>query len=118
MISDDERKIFILTSPIWDDYTLLDSGNYRRLERFGAYKLIRPDKQAIWQPGLTEGEWNSADAEFNPGGGEQGGWWSFSKQIPRTWSLKYKDLEFGIHLGESKNLGVFTKTNRTLKLVK
>ena len=30
------------------DYRLLDSGNGRKLERFGDMILVRPEEQAIW----------------------------------------------------------------------
>lgn len=102
-----DRRLIVLTSPDWVDYTLLDSGNSQRLEKFGAYTLIRPDKQALWEPGLTDAEWRIASAEFIPGGGERGGSWSIKDRVPESWQLKYKNLEFYAHLGESKNLGVF-----------
>jgi 23S rRNA (cytosine1962-C5)-methyltransferase len=107
MITSDDQKLNIITSQDWADYVLLDSGNSRRLEKFGKYILIRPDKQAIWQPGLSEAEWKSAIAEFIPAEGEKGGRWSIKNKIPHSWSLKYRALEFMVHLGESKNIGVF-----------
>ena len=33
-----------------DSYELLDSGNGRKLERFGPYTLARPCAQAVWRP--------------------------------------------------------------------
>ncbi|MDH4296539.1 MAG: oxidoreductase, partial [Cyclobacteriaceae bacterium] len=30
----------------WQDYALIDSGNFEKLERFGEYILIRPEPQA------------------------------------------------------------------------
>ena len=46
------------------DYRLLDSGNGRKLERFGDMTLVRPEEQAIWSPRLDEAAWNEADAVF------------------------------------------------------
>ena len=34
----------------WPDCELLDSGNSRKLERYGKFILIRPETQAIWEP--------------------------------------------------------------------
>ena len=41
-------KLTLLSSPAWTDYELLDSGNGRKLERFGSHVFIRPEHQAIW----------------------------------------------------------------------
>ena len=48
-----------------DDYELLDSGDGRKLERFGNYVLARPCSQAMWRPELSESEWSKADASFD-----------------------------------------------------
>ncbi|MGZ5304578.1 MAG: class I SAM-dependent methyltransferase, partial [Bacteroidia bacterium] len=49
----------ILTAPDWKDYELIDSGNFEKLERFGAYILIRPEPQALWDRKLPESKWRS-----------------------------------------------------------
>lgn len=54
----------------WSDYGLIDSGNGRKLERYGRYRFIRPEAQALWPP-ATE-DWK-ADGEFIPGADEDGG---------------------------------------------
>ena len=48
-----------------DDYELLDSGDGRKLERFGAYTLARPCSQALWRPSLPAAEWARAHASFD-----------------------------------------------------
>ena len=62
MVDLDLRPL-ILASEGWDDYALLDSGNGLKFERYGPYRFIRPDAQALWQPQLSE--WD-ADGEFVP----------------------------------------------------
>jgi len=48
----------LLESPLkWTDYELIDSGSFEKLERFGAYYLIRPEPKALWDRHLTEREW-------------------------------------------------------------
>jgi hypothetical protein len=32
----------------WDDYALIDSGNGRKLERYGRYTVVRPEPQCLW----------------------------------------------------------------------
>ena len=50
-----DSKILI-TEPS-PDYTLLDSGEGEKLERFGKFVLSRPDPQALWNKTLSEAEW-------------------------------------------------------------
>ena len=42
-----------LISPDWNDYMLLDSGDSKKLEQFGAYRLVRFEPQAKWSPALS-----------------------------------------------------------------
>lgn len=100
-------ELTLLSSPDWNDYELLDSGNGRKLERFGKYKLIRPEHQAIWQQDMPEAKWQSADAVFEViGGDEMGGTWHFLKPI-KPWEMHYKGLRFRTQFTGSRHIGVF-----------
>jgi 23S rRNA (cytosine1962-C5)-methyltransferase len=107
MMMDVKEKLDVLTPSAWKDYALLDSGDSHRFEEFGLYKLIRPDKQAIWKRGLPNEAWKSAHAEFTIGGGERGGQWKYRAKISDSWTIMYKDLIIALHADESRNLGVF-----------
>ena len=107
MILKGPPTIALHTSPDWVDYTLLDCGNGRKLERFGRYKIIRPEHNALWQPALLKVHWSAADAEFAPGGGETGGGWHFNNQIPRSWEIGYKSLRLQLRIDQSRQIGVF-----------
>src|SRR3972149_2598734 len=97
----------LLTSPSWTDYELLDSGNGRKLERFGPNIVIRPEHQAIWQPGLPDAKWQSAKAVFQAvEGDEMGGSWKSLQPID-PWDMSYKGLRFRAQLGGSRHVGVF-----------
>ena len=37
----------------WTDYALLDSGEGRKLERYGDVTVIRPEPQCWWRPKLS-----------------------------------------------------------------
>src|SRR5882762_3554910 len=63
----------ILATPGFADYALVDSGNGRKLERFGRFTVDRPEPQAMWQPALEPGVWLRADATFKASGGEEDG---------------------------------------------
>lgn len=97
----------LFSSPDWKDYELLDSGNGSKLERYGSFILIRPEPEAIWQPGLPEKEWTKADAVFQTSAEENGGHWNYLKRLPDRWSMEYQGLKFWVRTTASRHLGVF-----------
>ena len=99
--------IELLCSDDWKDYELLDSGEGRKLERFGRYSFIRPEHQAVWKPGQPEKAWAAADAIFQPSPDESGGKWQFKRQIEPAWQMHYRDLAFMARTSNSRHLGVF-----------
>ena len=100
-------KLDILTSPDWEDYELLDSGNGLRLERFGPNTFIRPEPEAVWKPGLNEKGWQAAHARFSPSAEENGGHWEWLKTGAQRWQMGYKGLRFWAQTSASRHLGVF-----------
>jgi len=89
----------------WSDYELLDSGNRKKLERFGKYVVIRGESKAWWQPELPEEEWKKAVAFHS---GEEHAGWNFWKPIPREWLLRFGDLTLQTRFtATSKHIGVF-----------
>ncbi len=96
----------ILSTSGWDEYCLLDSGEGRRLERFGQYILSRPDPQCVWARKLNPTEWEKADAVFaKDKNGREG--WILRNKVPERWLMKYKDLSFYARLSPFKHTGVF-----------
>jgi 23S rRNA (cytosine1962-C5)-methyltransferase len=93
----------ILSTPGWDDYALLDSGDGLRLERFGKYTLVRPDPQIIWKPRLAPTAWKNADALFDAEKKK----WIIKNDVPEKWLMHYKDLSFYAKLSPFKHTGVF-----------
>src|SRR5688500_3918544 len=63
-------ELSTLVAEPWGDYALLDSGGGRKLERYGRFRFIRPEPQAMWAPAAEN--W-AADGEFIPGSDEEGG---------------------------------------------
>ena len=99
--------IELLSSTDWEEYELLDSGNSLKLERFGPYRFMRPEHQAVWKPALSPKEWERADAVFLPTSDESGGKWHFNRQAKPEWEMHYKDLSFMARTSNSRHLGVF-----------
>ncbi|MHB0966206.1 MAG: class I SAM-dependent methyltransferase [Bellilinea sp.] len=97
----------VLTSPDWQDYELLDSGDGQKLERYGAYILLRPEPEAVWRRSLPEREWSKAHAVFKPAPEENGGHWQPLKKLPERWTMQYKQLRFYVQTTASRHLGVF-----------
>jgi len=96
----------IIAGEGWADYALIDSGGGRKLERYGAYRLIRPEAQAMWTPRLAE--WG-ADGEFVPASDEDGGGrWHFARPVPREgWPLAWGDVRFTAQCTPFRHLGFF-----------
>ena len=90
----------------WADYGLLDSGAGRKLERYGSYRFIRPEPQALWSAAAPD--WQ-ADAEFVPGADEDGGGqWRFDRPVPRDgWPLAWDDVRFTAQTTPFRHLGFF-----------
>jgi 23S rRNA (cytosine1962-C5)-methyltransferase len=99
-------KLDTLIGEPWADYGLLDSGHGRKLERYGRFRFIRPEPQAMWAP--ASAEWK-ADAEFIPGSDEEGGGrWEYSGPVPREgWPLKWDDVAFTAQTTPFRHLGFF-----------
>jgi 23S rRNA (cytosine1962-C5)-methyltransferase len=96
-----------LESPDWQDYELLDSGAGAKLERFGPYRFIRPEAQAIWQPALPQPEWQRADAVFRADGDAEGGRWQTSRPLDESWEMRYRNVRFWAQPTPFRHMGVF-----------
>ncbi len=97
------------------DYELIDSGNGKRLERWGKYILSRPDPQAIWTPHAHENEWLASDAIFDSK-------WHIRTNVTQPWTVTWPlplgpkqavtgnwDLNLIARLSSFKHTGVFAE---------
>ena len=99
-------KLDTLIGEPWADYGLVDSGNGRKLERYGRFRFIRPEPQALWAPATTD--WR-AHGEFVPGSDEDGGGqWHFAEPVPHDgWPLSWQQVRFTAQTTPFRHLGVF-----------
>ncbi|WP_421853686.1 RsmD family RNA methyltransferase [Novosphingobium sp.] len=90
----------------WDQFGLIDSGDGRKLERYGPYRFIRPEPQAMWAPRVAV--WD-ANGEFVPGSDEDGGGrWTYAKPVPREgWPLDWRGIGFIAQCTPFRHLGFF-----------
>ena len=89
-----------------DSYQLLDSGNFRKLEQVGPFRLDRPALQAIWQPIQPPSIWQQVDAVYErstSGGGQ----WQRKQPLPDSWQITYGGLTLKIQLTDFGHLGLF-----------
>ena len=95
----------LITEP-WADYGLVDSGHGRKLERYGRYRFIRPEPQAMWAPASPE--WR-ADGEFVGASDEEGGGrWTLGSGVPRDgWTLGWEDVRFRAQNTPFRHLAFF-----------
>jgi 23S rRNA (cytosine1962-C5)-methyltransferase len=95
----------------WEDYQLIDSGGFEKLEQFGDYILIRPEKSATWKKSLSDNEWkNLAHAKYTEKTLNKGTWEKY-KIMPDSWNITFrinnKVLSFILKLREFKHIGIF-----------
>ena len=95
----------------WKDYEVLDTSGGEKLERWGSYRLLRPDPQVIWDTPRQIPEWKKINAHYHrssKGGGE----WEFF-DLPDEWSITYdlksvgKTLVFHLKPFSFKHTGLF-----------
>jgi 23S rRNA (cytosine1962-C5)-methyltransferase len=103
----------------WKDYELLDCGGFEKLERFGAYTLIRPEPKALWDKSMSDAQWaRAAQVRFRPGAGfgkagkEDSGTWEMLGKMNDRWFIRYGGAggpDFSLRLGLTsfKHVGVF-----------
>ncbi len=86
-------------------YELIDSGDGRKLERFGDFVLERPAAQAAWRPRLPEGQWQQrAHARFDR---VKGNHWHGRHRLPEEWECNIDGLRFRLSSTNFGHLGVF-----------
>jgi 23S rRNA (cytosine1962-C5)-methyltransferase len=100
-------RISLLLADKWADYELLDSGDGAKLERFGPYRLARPESGAFWRRGLPSSEWEAADATFTTADEEGAGRWDFRRPMDATWTMRYGALRFSVHPTPFRHVGLF-----------
>lgn len=100
-------------TPDFNDYELIDTGDFEKLERFGRYVTRRPEPQAIWRRTLAEEEWRrTADASFRRDArSDERGEWRLAPGMPDRWAVEYayKRMRLRMRLGLTsfKHVGIF-----------
>jgi 23S rRNA (cytosine1962-C5)-methyltransferase len=119
----------LLSPQNWDEYKLIDTGGFEKLEQFGKYILRRPEPQAVWSKHLPVSEWEkAAHATFflNKAVGksnDQGerGEWHLKQGMPQQWviSYRYKEMHLRFRLGLTsfKHVGLFPEQSENWNFI-
>jgi 23S rRNA (cytosine1962-C5)-methyltransferase len=97
----------------WQDYSLLDSGNGYKWEKFGDRVLQRPEPQALWSPSGSLASLRALTQwRFDPAGSRQGAWvGNGAGARADRWPLSYRSprlhLRFQLALTGFKHVGLF-----------
>lgn len=96
------------------DYSLIDSGYGRKLERIGPYLLARPCAVAAWKPQQSLEHWEKADGSFSR---ENSNKWTYRTPLPSSWNIQIDSLKFKISLTEFGHLGIFPEQRALWKWI-
>jgi 23S rRNA (cytosine1962-C5)-methyltransferase len=88
-------------------YALLDSGDGRKLEQFGAVVVDRPEPQAMWSPRLTKAAWAKADGLFDGMDEDEQGRWTHRGAPPRDWPMEIGGITARCRFSAFRHMGVF-----------
>lgn len=102
------RGLELIRTPGPTDYALLDSGEGRKLERFGPVVVDRPEPQALWARRLGSADWGAAHAVFSASGeDDEKGKWRQDKRVPDSWPMRVGDVTVSCRLQGLWHLGLF-----------
>ena len=105
--SDTEPALQLVETAGFAGYALLDSGNGRKLERFGEIVVDRPEPQALWRPRHGKRMWDKADAVFSGDDEEDKGRWRIDKQVAESWPVKVQGVTLLCRLSSFRHMGLF-----------
>ncbi|HAO64497.1 TPA: SAM-dependent methyltransferase [Candidatus Taylorbacteria bacterium] len=92
-------------------YSLIDSGQGDKLERFGVYTLARPDPQALWLKSAPNETWQKAQGVFAretiKGDKAAVGSWKMKAGVPERWQISIGGLQMWVKPSTFKHVGIF-----------
>ncbi|MCL2751214.1 MAG: class I SAM-dependent methyltransferase [Firmicutes bacterium] len=90
----------------WNEYEVIASGGGEKLERFGPVTLLRPDPQAIWPAPYDLVKYPGLNAVYGKGASYSGAW-DVLTELPKQWTVAYKELRFSLRTQTFKHTGIF-----------
>jgi 23S rRNA (cytosine1962-C5)-methyltransferase len=97
----------------FEGYTLLDSGEGRKLEQFGSTIIDRPSSLSTWRRRERASVWEDADASYNPPDR-----WEISGKRFQTWEATVAGVRLELELMSNGQVGIFPEHALYLPKVK
>ena len=97
----------------FEGYTLLDSGEGRKLEQFGSTVIDRPSSLSTWRRRERASVWEDADASYNPPDR-----WQVSGKPFQTWEATVAGVRLELELMSNGQVGIFPEHALYLPKVK
>lgn len=97
----------------FEGYTLLDSGEGRKLEQFGSTIIDRPSSLSTWRRRERTSVWEDADASYNPPDR-----WHISGKPFQTWEATVAGVRLELELMSNGQVGIFPEHALYLPKVK
>lgn len=88
-----------------EQYSLIDSGDGEKLEKFGQYILSRPDPNAVWHK-KSPSTWQKADAIFHKEKFTGNSHWE-NKNVKEPWKFSLDKISMWLKLTPFKHTGIF-----------
>ena len=95
-----------MKAAVWQDYSVIATGDGYKLERWGDVTILRPDPQVIWPSSFDMNKYPSLAAKYirsETGGGK----WKVFGKMPDEWTVSYRDLKFKVKPMGFKHTGLF-----------
>lgn len=100
-------RLTLLASQGFPDYALLDTGEGRKLERFGDILLDRPEPQAMWRRRAPH-RWADAHAVFSASkDDEEKGRWRLDRTVAESWDVDVENVTMRLRLAGLWHMGLF-----------
>ncbi len=106
-ITNQDSRTILIAMPQDLGYSLLDSGDGRKLERFGSVIVDREDMQSLWTRRLSDADWQKADAVFTGRDEDDVGRWRARDGLPDIWPMDIMGVTAQCRLSAFRHLGVF-----------
>jgi 23S rRNA (cytosine1962-C5)-methyltransferase len=91
----------------WPDYELIDIGERRKLERFGAVVVDRPEPQALWRKSAPADVWAGAHMMFDADDEQETGNWKIRRAAPAPWAVRFDKVTALCRTMTFRHVGVF-----------
>jgi 23S rRNA (cytosine1962-C5)-methyltransferase len=89
----------------WKDFAIIECHGGMKKERWGDKLLVRPDPQVLWNnpSGMNINDADAVYTRSTSGGGS----WNTKNQLPQSWTIRYKQLQFIVRPTDFKHTGLF-----------